>query len=449
MPRHIRLILAAVFVLALILVATVADTVAPPQPPLVASMDITLPLPRLTGLVSVESVFVARGKVQNFQKKPLALEQISQLAFAVFGPQTSLAGAAAGIRAPEPLVMYFVMDTGVYVYKPAENSLGKVSRGDKRTFLAGVVSSASIRAVSEAPCSIVMTSRGMRPGELVGGSRDTMLIAAGKAAGAVELQALAMGLGTVTCERIGAPQVGETLGLPVDETALCVMVAGYPLSGPVVQPLVPDKGTDPAEPSLKVLLIVPQKSIVDNEYEAVTKSLKTSDCQVVVASADIGTYKTTAGKDVHATLKIGQVDIATFSGVIFLGGPEARQYYQDAAVRRLVLEAVREKKFIAALSTAPRILANAGILAGLNVAVNTTERQAIVKEGGVVTGADMERVNLDGATIITATGAKSGVTKFNQQVFDAMMTPKATEPEKSAGRPTTPQPTPTTPRQGP
>jgi|GEM_PF-6082273 len=401
-----------------------APAAAPAATPEPSVPDVMLPAPRVTGLISVEATLAARGKVQNLQKNQLTLDQLGQLEFAVFGMPSTAAGISASSQMLDPIGMYLVLDTGVYVCKPRERSLGRVTKGDKRVFLAGVVS--AIRAVSEAPCSVVITGKGIQAGGQVSSTREMTLVAAGKAAAAVEMQSLAIGLGAVMCERIGAPQVTEVLGLPADEMPICVLAVGYPLSGPLVEPSVSDKGGAAAAKVPSVLLVVPQRAIVDHEYEVVTSALKSSNIQVTVASAETGTYRTTAGKEVQATAKLGEVDAASYNAIVFLGGPEVRQYYQDPAARKLVLDAVRAKKIVGALSTAPRILVNAGVMTGLSVAANVTERQGIAREGAIASSADCERVESDGATMITATGSRSAVQKFAQQLIDAVTSPPTT-----------------------
>jgi putative intracellular protease/amidase len=419
--RHIRLLSATLFVLAMAIPAAAADTLTPApasQAP-ASAPDIALPAPRTTGQISVEAALAARGDAKGFQKKPLSLDQISQLAFAVFGDP------ATGNRTPDSIGMYFVLDTGVYVYKPSERTLGKIANGDKRVFLAGLVS--AIRAVSDAPCSIVITGKGTRSGEYIKGSTEMVIVAAGKASAALELQGLAMGLGTVTCERIGAPQVTEALGLPADETPVCVIAAGRPLTGPVVLPSSAGPAAVGTAQVKSVLLVVPQKNIVDTEYETVTSVLKKADYQTVIASVETGVYKTTTGKEVQVTVSLSAAaaDIAAYDGIVFLGGPEARQYYQDPAARSLIVAAVNAKKTIGAVGTAPRILANAGILAGKKAAANSTERMAIAKEGALVSGTDVELDygdNIEGAAvaIVTAAGGRSATPKFAQKMVEAM-----------------------------
>jgi putative intracellular protease/amidase len=403
--------------------AVVADTLnsAPASQTPASAPDVALPAPRTTGQISVEAVLTARGDTQGFLKKPLSLDQISQLAFAVFGTSATKNDSTTSIRTPDIIGMYFVLDTGVYVYKPSERTLGKIASGDKRVFLAGLVS--ATRAVSDAPCSIVITGKGTRPGEYIKGSTETSIIAAGRAAAVLELQALAMGVGTVTCERIGAPQITEALGLPASETPVCVIAAGRPLTGPAVLPPPAEPVTGGTAQVHRILLIIPQKSIIDNEYESVTSVLKKADYQTVVASAETGVYRTTVGKEVQATVSLSAADIAAYDGIVFLGGPEARQYYQDPAAKSLIAAAVKAKKTIGAIGTAPRILANAGILTGLNTAANSTERLAITREGAIVSGAEIELAysdNGEGAIIVTATGGRLTVPKFAQKMVDAV-----------------------------
>ncbi len=401
---------------------------APPAAPQAAVPDISLPMPRMSGQVSVEAVLAARGKVQNFQKNQLTLDQLGQLTFAVFGMPAGMDSASGSLI--DPIGMYLVLDTGVYVYKPMERALGRVTKGDKRAFLAGVVS--AIRPVSDAPCSIVITGKAMQSSGQVAGSREMTLVSAGRAAAAIEIQALAMGLGAVLCQRIGGPQVTDVLGLPQDEMSLCVIAVGYPLTGPVIAPTEDRRPGSSGPPVPGVLIVVPQKAIIDNEYDVVTSALTAAGFHITVASAETGTYRTNAGKEVQATVKLGEADVASYDAVVFLGGIEARQYYQDAAAKRVASDAFRMKKTLGALSTSPRILANTGILAGMRVAVNVTERQAIAREGAIVSSAEVEQAaSPEGAIVVTATGARTAVQRFSQQLIEATRTTSSAARDKS------------------
>jgi putative intracellular protease/amidase/nitroreductase len=414
----------AVMLLALAVAVSVPaialDTRDEVSPPPAATPDIALPLPRLSGQISVEAAVAARKKVQEFEAKLLGPAQIAQLAFAGCGGRTTEIETA-------PIRLYFVLESGVYLYKTRENSLAKVSRGDKRSFLAGVVS--EMRAVAAAPCTIVITGRKSQSTS----AREMAAVKAGMAVEAIQLQAVAMGMGAAVCETIGASETAEALGLPANEMPLAVLAVGYPASGPLAEP-PPPKGSANTNTERCVLVVVPQKGILDSEYDSVTSALRAAGTRVVVASSQQGTYRTLGGKQVEAAASLADVDVASYAAVVFLGGPEARQYYQDATAWTVAVAAVRAKKVVAAISTAPRILANAGILAGLRTASNTTERQTIMRQGGIPTGSDTERAERDGAIIITAGGAKGVAAKFAQLIVDALTSPKsAAEAGKPSG----------------
>jgi putative intracellular protease/amidase len=406
MSRHIKTSLVLVAITCTL--AFAADEVKAPAAAAPAVPDIVLPAAHTSGQVSVEAVLAARGKVESFDKKPLTLEQLSQLAWAVYG----MAPSDKNTWTASTLEMYFVLDTGVYQYKPTTNSLGRIVKGDKRVFLAGVVS--SIRAVSDAPCSIVITVKAARLGE-------STLLATGRASAAIEMQSLAMGLGSVTCEKIGAAETAETLGLPADEAPVCVLAVGYPANGPVVTGGLDTAASNAGKQADQVLLIVPPKAIIDAEYDGVTKAITNAGYHVTIAGLDAATYRTMTGKEVVATVKVADVQPETYEGVILLGGSEARQLYQDSGVRKIVVDMAKAKKPIGAISTAPRILASAGLLVGLKATANRNERDAIAKEGAIVTNVDVERdVTPEGGVIVTSVGGKLIVPRFAQVVIDAM-----------------------------
>jgi len=86
--------------------------------------------------------------------------------------------------------------------------------------------------------------------------------------------------------------------------------------------------------------------------------------------------------------------------VIFIGGLGTIEYYTNPLAVGLARQAVARQKVLAASSTAPAILANAGVLRGVRATALPAERNRLVAAGAVFTGNAVER---DGR-IITSTG---------------------------------------------
>ena len=79
-------------------------------------------------------------------------------------------------------------------------------------------------------------------------------------------------------------------------------------------------------------------------------------------------------------------------------------------------ETVRKGKILAAIGTAPTILANANVLAGLRATSLLSEREILTQAGAVYTGTPVEQDRL----IITASGPAAAV-MFGRAIVDALI----------------------------
>jgi SagB-type dehydrogenase family enzyme len=192
----------------------------------VAVVAIKLPPPRLDGSVSVEKALSERRTVRTYKEGPLSLADVSQLVWAAQG----ITEPGRGLRtAPSPQAVY-LLDTyvisgnvtdlpmGMYKYEPKEHSLIRISEADKKADLFKAVGQAPIK---NAPVLIVFTGiseKSKRPG--------WMYLEAGAASENIHLQAIAIGLGTVTIAGFKDEDVRKALGLGPDRQPIYIMPVG-------------------------------------------------------------------------------------------------------------------------------------------------------------------------------------------------------------------------------
>ncbi len=74
-----------------------------------------------------------------------------------------------------------------------------------------------------------------------------------------------------------------------------------------------------------------------------------------------------------------------FDAIVFIGGPGVVEYVANPAALNLAREAVRQRKILAAIDTAPSILANAGVLTGVRATSFLSERNRLILAGAVYT----------------------------------------------------------------
>ncbi|OGW74875.1 MAG: nitroreductase [Omnitrophica bacterium RBG_13_46_9] len=195
----------------------------------------TLPPARHKGNVSVEEAIFGRRSIRAYTAEPLSLEEVSQLLWAaggitvdaVTGPTRSYPSAGAMY----PLTIYLVagkvngLEPGIYRYNWHDHSIDQVKDGDFREQL--MLASLGQRMVGNAPANIVITAvyswterqYGKR-GEVRYVPMDT-----GHAGQNVELQAEALGLGSVIVGAFNDDAVKEVLGIK-DEEPLYIIPVG-------------------------------------------------------------------------------------------------------------------------------------------------------------------------------------------------------------------------------
>ena len=202
----------------------------PPQLP--DHADLKLPEPRLDSSVSIEQTFLQRRSVRNYTDEPLSLQEVSQLLWAAQGitdPRGVRTSPSAG--GTYPLETYLVvgdvenLTNGVYRYQPVGHALRKVLNGDLRAKLAAAALRQS--CVKDGAINIVFTAFYERTTQRYGerGIRYVHM-EAGHAAQNVQLQAVALNLGTVVIGAFHDDQVSKVLNLPKQEQPLYIIPVG-------------------------------------------------------------------------------------------------------------------------------------------------------------------------------------------------------------------------------
>jgi protease I len=155
----------------------------------------------------------------------------------------------------------------------------------------------------------------------------------------------------------------------------------------------------------KAVLIVPPAQFADNELFDTQQILKDAGIAAVVVSSKIGVLQGASGGIVASEITIDNLKVENYDAVIFIGGPGAADYFTNLIVLNIVREASARNKVIAAISSAPMILSNAGVLRGIRATGLPQQREQMKKAGTQFTGSVVER---DGR-IITANDSSAAV----------------------------------------
>ncbi|MGA2094144.1 MAG: DJ-1/PfpI family protein [Sedimentisphaerales bacterium] len=345
---------------------------------------IQLPAPSLMGSVSVEEAISRQQSVRGFADKPLSYVQMGQLAWAGL----ALAVKDVNNRGGNPLEMYFLTAEGLFIYQPGPHSLEQVSPVDLRKQLS---TTAGQEAIAQAGCDIIiagaMKKTPPKPGSK---AMKFMPLAAGQAAENIRLQAAALGLGAVLVDEFEARDVERVCRLSGDTAPLLIVSVGFPAE----QKSQDKPAMKPAGADKKAVLIVPAINFRDQELLLTQRILTESGIKVVLASSKTGLLKGMIGGTANSEITLDKVQFEDFNAVVFIGGMGAAEYYNNPSALEIARQAAATHKIIAAISTAPAILANAGVLKGVRATGFLSEREQMLKGGAKYTGTSLERDGL-------------------------------------------------------
>lgn len=195
-------------------------------------LTVKLPEVRHKSDISLEECLVKRRSIRSFNKLPLTIEDISQLAWAGQGMTASWGGRTSpSAGALYPLESYFVignvagLDNGIYHYLVETHELELLKKGDFRIELSSAALNQS--CVRDAPVSVIITAIYERT-TIKYGDRGVRYvhIEAGHAAQNILLQAVALGLGSVPVGAFYDDKVANLLSIPKNEVPLYIIPVG-------------------------------------------------------------------------------------------------------------------------------------------------------------------------------------------------------------------------------
>ena len=171
----------------------------------------------------------------------------------------------------------------------------------------------------------------------------------------------------------------------------------------------------------QVLMVIASKDFQDKEYQEPATALKNAKATVAVAASTkekcVGVLKK---QTVTPDLLLSDVDVGKYDAVIFVGGPGAKEYFDDPIAHRIAKDAVSKGKLLAAICIAPSILANAGVLKDKKATVWSAKGSTAEEKNLRDKGAKYEKkpVVVEGK-IITADGPESA-RQFAKAILGAL-----------------------------
>jgi len=155
----------------------------------------------------------------------------------------------------------------------------------------------------------------------------------------------------------------------------------------------------------KVLMVIAPKDFRDEELFVTRGELEKQGARISVASETQREAQGVLGGKVKPDLALKDVKAEEYDAVVFVGGPGAKAYYDDAQCHKIAQAAVKHEKVTAAICIAPCILAKAGVLKGVKATVwPSPATKAILREGGATC---VEKHVVQDGRVVTADGPES------------------------------------------
>lgn len=168
---------------------------------------------------------------------------------------------------------------------------------------------------------------------------------------------------------------------------------------------------------VKVVYVIAHRDFRDEEFFVPKEVLEKSGISVAVASFEKNPAVGLHGGVTPVDILVSDIKSDNFDALLIAGGPGIHKRFDDADLRRVVLDFNKSDKLIGAICAAPTVLALAGILKGKNATVWKTKDDGdlvriLVKEGAFYHD---EPVISDGR-IITA-DAPANASEFGRKIL--------------------------------
>ncbi len=374
---------------------------------------VKLAQPQKTGKISVEQALSASGVVDAFLGEPLKHSEIGQLAWAGVGIKKAgvLMGSEVAPLTMLPLRLYFATHEGLFVYNPDRHVLEQISDLESRNRLS--TASFGNPLISESPCTIIITGSLRSFSRLDKHARRKMLLQTGEVAQKIKLQGASLGLGTASFVKFDTRQVSQLCRLPKTHEPILMICVGHSSKSPEIKP----EDIKEKVPSVKrAVFIIASENYRDEEFFETRGVLNRAGIETYVASSRLGVVRGMFGGMTESTVLINRLRVDSYDAIVLIGGLGASEYFGNPLMYDIIREAADKGKVLAAISIAPRILAEAGVLGGVRATSFLSERRILEIGGARFSEVPVEK---DGRII---TASESGFAQlFGEAIADTLL----------------------------
>lgn len=165
----------------------------------------------------------------------------------------------------------------------------------------------------------------------------------------------------------------------------------------------------------KTLMIIAPEMFRDEEYLEPKHLFRENNIDVETAGLRQGTAVGRFGEEVSVSSRIEDIHAQNYHAVIFIGGSGCKVFWHNLSAHRLAKETLENDRILAAICSAPVILANAGVIKDKRVTCFPGDAEKVKEQGAIYTGGQVEQDGL----IVTADGAQSS-TLFAAKIIQAL-----------------------------
>ena len=130
-----------------------------------------------------------------------------------------------------------------------------------------------------------------------------------------------------------------------------------------------------------LLLILPAENFNEEEYLTTKRILEISGFKLFIASDANVLCVGKNGLKVRADVSFFNMNENNFAGIVFIGGSGVKKYWDKENLYKIAKKFYVKKKLVAAICSAPVILARAGLLEGKDATCYPEDRREMEKCG--------------------------------------------------------------------
>jgi len=173
------------------------------------------------------------------------------------------------------------------------------------------------------------------------------------------------------------------------------------------------KAAPAAKKAPVAVLTIPADQVHDTEFIEAKKALENAGVKTIVAAPTKAPVKGMLGGTFTPDIAIADIDVKGADMIVCIGGNGNLALYDDLTYRAKVQEFFKAGKFVTAICAAPGILANAGVLNGIQATCFPYDPiVSLLKKNGALY---IDQAVVVSGKIVTGNGPDAS-TKFGEQI---------------------------------